>query len=140
MTKLRSLPTISFLIILSIILLSLVLFPTNSNNNILEAQNSEDTLYDVIINKGAGGQIWFVDRYNWAFTVPLQEAIDKSLINNITPENIIAASLGDDAYVNLTLPNGTEVKSIYYSFMHLLWLRRRLAESLDDNFNVFSER
>ena len=117
MIKLRSLSTISFLVILSIALLSLVLFPTNSNNSVLEAQNPEDIIYDVIIYRGerAGGQIWFVDKYNWAFTVPLEETIDKTLINHIKPDDIIGTSFCDDAYVNLTLPTGTEVKYIAYS-------------------------
>ena len=117
MIKLRSPRIISFLVILSIILLSLALFPTNSNNNVLEAQNSEDTLYDVIIyrDERACGQIWFVNKYNWAFTVPLEETIDKSLINRMKPDHVLLTEPSDDAYVNLTLPNGTEVKYIAYS-------------------------
>ncbi|MCD6503249.1 MAG: hypothetical protein J7K58_03355 [Euryarchaeota archaeon] len=68
------------------------------------------------------GDIWFFDENNSLFLIPLQEAIDKSLINPMKPEHILATYPSASADINLTLPNGTEVKYIscslyrYYGF------------------------
>jgi len=101
------------LIILTILLVSSTL-PLIADSNTIKAQNSEDAIYDIIILSG-DSHIRFFNENNSLLLIPLQEAIDKSLINNMTPKNIIAADPSASADVNLTLPNGTEVKYITYS-------------------------
>ena len=107
------------LIILTILLLSSLL-SIIADVNTVKAQTSDDTIYDVIIyrSEGAGSVIWFIGENNSLLLIPLQETIDKSLINNMTPDRVLLSDPSDGADVNLTLPNGTEVKYIAYSLEH----------------------
>jgi len=105
------------LAIITILLLSSTLFPANADTNLVRAQTTDENIYDVIIfrNRTVGSTIWLIGKNNSLLLVPLEEVIDRSLINNMTPEDILGADPSDDAYVNLTLPDGKEVRYITYS-------------------------